>query len=218
MAPAVFKTVEGNHIALVGSIPSLSATSFILKRLRGISLVPNLERSAPKGALSAQLVPINEALLARESDNWRTVTLKANLSAQLVAKSATVTSRIVGWSLTILPCRRNRSLWRLFQGSDVGALLANFLVVEHDSSTIKTAQAPVLMDKRELADWLCVCVKTIDNWLLEGWLPVIQPSPRIQRFNPVQILKTMEELHGRGHGYEEEAPIRRNTIHALSSS
>ncbi len=62
-------------------------------------------------------------------------------------------------------------------------------------------EAPALMTKQELAGWLNVCVKTIDNWLLEGWLPVIQPSPRIQRFNPTQILVAMEELHGRGHGY-----------------
>ncbi|MEZ5303066.1 MAG: hypothetical protein R3F11_20850 [Verrucomicrobiales bacterium] len=61
--------------------------------------------------------------------------------------------------------------------------------------------APALMDKRELSDWLHVCIKPIDNWLLEGLLPVIQPSPRIQRFNPAQVLAAMEQLHGRGHGY-----------------
>ena len=76
--------------------------------------------------------------------------------------------------------------------------------------------APVLMNKQQVADWLGVCVKTIDNWLLEGWLPVIQPSPRIQRFNPTRILATMEELFGRGNGYEEGNDSSA-TIHALKS-
>ena len=74
----------------------------------------------------------------------------------------------------------------------------------------------MLMNKQQVAEWLGVCVKTIDNWLLEGWLPVIQPSPRIQRFNPTQILAAMEELFGRGHGYAE-SNSGSATIHAIKS-
>ena len=76
--------------------------------------------------------------------------------------------------------------------------------------------APVLMNKQQLAEWLGVCVKTIDNWLFEGWLPVIQPSPRIQRFNPTQILASMEELFGRGHGYPEQK-AGSTTVHSFES-
>lgn len=76
--------------------------------------------------------------------------------------------------------------------------------------------APVLMNKQQVAEWLGVCVKTIDNWLFEGWLPVIQPSPRIQRFNPTQILASMEELFGRGHGYPEQK-AGSTTVHSFES-
>lgn len=79
----------------------------------------------------------------------------------------------------------------------------------------RQTNTPPLMDKKELADWLQVCVKTIDNWLLEGWLPVIQPSPRIQRFNPVQVLATMERLHGRGAGYKG-ADRRQDQLQSIS--
>lgn len=93
---------------------------------------------------------------------------------------------------------------------------------QHASETDQTAtstktefhHAPSLLDKRELAAWLHVCVKTIDNWLLEGWLPVIQPSARIQRFNPVQVLNAMESLFGRGHGYftRQKASVARDGV------
>jgi len=66
------------------------------------------------------------------------------------------------------------------------------------------------MDKKEVAEWLNVCSRTIDNWLLEGWMPVIQLSPRIQRFNPLHILEAIEELYGKGHGYQK--PQRRETL------
>ena len=80
--------------------------------------------------------------------------------------------------------------------------------------TISPDDAPALLCKQELADWLNVCVKTVDNWLLEGWLPVIQPSPRIQQFNPVRVLAAMEELHGKGHGYQTTYR-RRDSIRAV---
>ncbi len=83
---------------------------------------------------------------------------------------------------------------------------------ESSPNRITEDGTPPLLDKKEAAEWLSVCTRTIDHWLLEGWMPVIQLSPRIQRFNPRHILAAIEELYGKGHGYPQRQPRKQLDI------
>ncbi len=162
--------------------------------------------------LSAQLVPNYRPRIGHRIAKPKNGNLSGNLSAQLVPSyQARFFSWHVGSQTGPGRSARLQCSARRFR-CDVSEETANYLFVSDKLPTPRRCadHAPPLMDKREVAEWLNVCSRTIDNWLLEGWMPVIQLTPRIQRFNPLHILAAIEELYGKGHGYQK--PQRRKAL------
>jgi len=162
-------------------------------------------------ALSAQLVPNYRPRIGHQITKSKNAIWLEKLSAQLVPSYAAQIFEILASAERPEKAPAMSELERRFR-CDVCDETANYRFVSEPSPTPRTIpdHAPPLMDKKEVADWLNVCSRTIDNWLLEGWMPVIQLSPRIQRFNPLHILEAIEELYGKGHGYQK--PQRRETL------
>ena len=161
--------------------------------------------------LSAQLVPNYRPRIGHQITKSKNAIWLEKLSAQLVPSYPAQIFEILASAERPEKAPAMSELERRFR-CDVCDETANYRFVSEPSPTPRTIpdHAPPLMDKKEVADWLNVCSRTIDNWLLEGWMPVIQLSPRIQRFNPLHILEAIEELYGKGHGYQK--PQRRETL------
>ncbi len=191
-----------------------------LKGVTGIGFCYSVRTATSRGAPSAQLVPNYGSRIGHWIGKPNSDFLLEKPSAQLVPSyfrrlSATEWGSAFGTSPTtnVRECQCGGCAANKLR-CDVLTKTANYLCVSSPpaESNVSASSAPPLMDKKEVAEWLHVCSRTIDNWLLEGWMPVIQLGPRIQRFNPHHILAAIEELFGRGHGYQ--VPDARKTLNA----
>ena len=175
------------------------------------NLCHSVRNRCNREALSAQLVPNYRPRIGHRIAKSKNAIWLEKLSAQLVPSYPAQIFEILASAERPEKAPAMSELERRFR-CDVCDETANYRFVSEPSPTPRTIpdHAPPLMDKKEVAEWLNVCSRTIDNWLLEGWMPVIQLSPRIQRFNPLHILEAIEELYGKGHGYQK--PQRRETL------
>jgi len=166
VAPVVFKTVGSSSPDCVSASPAITHNSLFLSKLTPCARGHLGQFARTRIPSSAQLVPsflgIHTAVALPEKPAERVVYAVYKARSHRVADS---------------------------KACDVIAIDANHLGVKAQfEETPAEQKPPSLMDKASVAQWLGVCVKTVDNWLLEGWLPVLQPSPRIQRFKGLRRL------------------------------